>query len=249
MTSPPRTIPAQRTALLRRGCRVVLLVGPVALLLGLLRSRLAQLVEVRASRARIVEAADAARRQVERDLHDGAQQHLVSLALTLRLARGRLSGAARDEVGPLLQDAGAELADALQELRELARGIYPVLLTDAGLGPALTALAERSAVPVVLAATPVRRFPGPVERACYFVVSEALTNAVEHASADEIGVRVREQGGTVSVEVCDDGTGGADPRGSGLRGLEDRVAACGGRLTVVSPAGGGTLVRADLPCG
>jgi signal transduction histidine kinase len=208
-----------------------------------------QLREVRASRARIVEAADDARRRVERDLHDGAQQRLVTVALALRLAHTQLDTAPRGEVAALLDEAGAELAGALDELRELARGIYPVLLTDAGLGPALRSLAERCPVPAVVGAVPTRRWPDAVEQTCYFVVSEALANAAKHAEAASVAVELREAGGGLRVEVSDDGAGGADASGSGLRGLADRVATLGGELTVRSPRGGGTRVSARVPCG
>ncbi|PWW24131.1 signal transduction histidine kinase [Geodermatophilus normandii] len=207
-----------------------------------------QLREVQASRARIVEAADGARRQVERDLHDGAQQRLVTVALALRLAHTQLGTASSAELAALLDEAGAELAGALDELRELARGIYPVLLTDAGLGPALVSLAERCPVPAVVAAVPDRRWADAVEQTCYFVVSEALANAVKHARATQVAVEVRETAGGLRVEVADDGTGGADASGSGLRGLADRVATLGGELTVRSPRGGGTRVIATVPC-
>ena len=208
----------------------------------------AQLREVQASRARIVESADAARRRVERDLHDGAQQRLVTVALALRLARTRLRSASAEEVDTLLKEATEELGDALDELRELARGIYPVLLTDAGLGPALFALAERSPVPAVVVATPDERLPEPVEQAAYFVVSEALANAAKHAGAAQVTIEARVVGSALIVDVADDGVGGADPRGSGLRGLADRVAATGGRLRLASPPAGGTRVTAELPC-
>ena len=208
-----------------------------------------QLREVRASRARIVEAADGARRRVERDLHDGAQQRLVTVALALRLAQTQLGSATSAEIGALLDEAGAELAGALEELRELARGIYPVLLTDAGLGPALTSLAERSPVPAVVGDVPARRWPDAVEQACYFVVSEALANAAKHAGADRVAIDVRADGSGLCVQVADDGRGGADAAGSGLRGLADRVAAVGGELSVHSPRGGGTTVIATVPCG
>ncbi|MEJ2888118.1 sensor histidine kinase [Actinomycetospora aeridis] len=204
-----------------------------------------QLREVRASRARLVEAADGARRRVERDLHDGAQQRLVAVGLALRLARGRSSG----EVDALLAEASDELTAALAELRELARGIYPPLLTDGGLGPALLSLAERAPLPVVLAAVPPERPPETVERTCYFVVSEALTNAAKHAAAAKVEVSVVPDGVGLRVEVVDDGVGGADADGSGLRGLADRVAALGGRLEVSSPSGRGTRVTASVPCG
>ena len=207
-----------------------------------------QLREVQASRARIVEAADGARRRVERDLHDGAQQRLVTVALALRLAHTQLGTASSGELAALLDEAGAELAGALDELRELARGIYPVLLTDAGLGPALESLAERCPVPAVVAAVPARRWADAVEQTCYFVVSEALANAAKHAGAAQVVVEVRETGDGLCVEVGDDGVGGADADGSGLRGLADRVAALGGELSVHSPRGGGTRVVARVPC-
>ena len=209
----------------------------------------AQLREVQESRARIVEAADAARRQVERDLHDGAQQRLVTAALALTLAGRRLGSAPNDEIAALLRQTGDELTGALDELRELARGIYPILLTDAGLGPALTALAERSPIPAVLATAPGGRLPEPLEQAAYFVVSEALANAAKHSAAGSVTVDARSRDGALVVRVIDDGVGGADARGSGLRGLADRVAAAGGRLRVDSPAGGGTRLTAELPCG
>jgi signal transduction histidine kinase len=208
-----------------------------------------QLREVQASRARIVEAADRARRRVERDLHDGAQQRLVTVALALRLARTQLGTAAGGELAGILDEAGAELAGALAELRELARGIYPVLLTDAGLGPALCSLAERCPVPAVVGDVPGRRWVDAVEQTCYFVVSEALANAAKHAGAAQVVIRVDEDGDELRVQVSDDGVGGADQTGSGLRGLADRVAALGGELTVGSPRGGGTRVIARVPCG
>jgi signal transduction histidine kinase len=207
-----------------------------------------QLREVNESRARIVEAADGARRRVERDLHDGAQQRLVTVALALRLARTQLGTGATGELGALLDEAGAELAGALHELREPARGIYPVLLTDAGLGPALCSLAERCPVPAVVGAVPDRRWADAVEQTCYFVVSEALANAAKHAAAGQVVVDVREDGDELRVQVSDDGAGGADAGGSGLRGLADRVAALGGQLSVRSPRGSGTRVIATVPC-
>jgi signal transduction histidine kinase len=208
----------------------------------------AQLREVQASRARIVESADAARARVERDLHDGAQQRLVTVALALKLARSRLRSTPAEEVDTLLKETEAELAAALNELRELARGIYPVLLTDAGLGPALSALAERCPIPAVVVGTPATRLPEPVEQAGYFVVSEALANAAKHSGAAQVAIEARTAGGVLVVEVTDDGGGGADAGGSGLRGLADRVAAAGGRLHLSSPRGCGTRLRAELPC-
>ncbi len=208
----------------------------------------ARVEELRASRARIVEAADSERRRLERDLHDGAQQRLVSLALDLRLAAGKLDAdpaAARQ----LLDAAAGELADATTELRELARGLHPAVLSDRGLRPALEALAGRAPVPVELDETPAERLPAAVESASYFVVAEALTNVARYAQASRAAVTVSRANGRVEVEVTDDGVGGADPEaGSGLRGLADRVAALDGRLEVVSPHGGGTTVRAVIPC-
>jgi signal transduction histidine kinase len=212
---------------------------------------LAQLDEVQRSRARILAAADAARRSVERDLHDGAQQRLIGAALALRLARDRLKDAG------LPADLDAELATvadevdaAVRELRELARGLHPTVLADGGLAAALTSLAERSVVPVELTDLPAGRLPEPVEVTCYFVIAEALTNAAKHSDAQLVRVTVRVAVGQdrVTVEVADDGRGGADPAGSGLRGLADRVAALGGRLAVLSPPGGGTRITAELPC-
>ena len=195
---------------------------------------------MQASRARIVEAADAARRRVERDLHDGAQQRLVAVALALKLARRQLSRAAPEEVAALLDQAGGELSSALDELRELARGIYPVLLSDGGLGPALEALAARSPVPATVVAAPARRLPGPVEQTAYFVVSEALANAAKHGGAGEVRARrPRGRGRRCSSWSTTTGWAAPTPPGSGLRGLADRVAAAaGGRLRLVEPAGG-----------
>lgn len=208
----------------------------------------AQLAEVRASRSRIVVAADNERRRLERDLHDGAQQRLVSLALDARTAAAKL--AAGDD--PAVADSVAAIADglttALAELRELARGIHPSILVDEGLVPALRSLSERSAVRVRLLAVPPGRFEPAIEAVAYFVISEALANAAKHASAKEVSVAVRRVDGQLLVEIRDDGKGGADPEGSGLRGLADRVAAVDGRLSVDSPPGRGTSVLAELPC-
>jgi signal transduction histidine kinase len=210
-----------------------------------LRSRVATL---QASRDRAVDAAEDERRRIERDLHDGAQQRLVALAMDLGMARAKLRTdpqAATDLVG----EAHEEAKRALAELRDLARGIHPAVLADRGLDAAISALAARSPVPVGVEVVS-ERLPGPVESTGYFVVAEALTNAAKHAHAGEITVRIAHEGDLLVVEVADDGTGGADPaRGSGLRGLADRVAAIDGRLTVTSPPGGPTVVRAELPCG
>ena len=202
--------------------------------------------EVRASRSRIVAAADDARRMLERNLHDGAQQRLVALSLTLRLAQGKLAGDPA-AVETILESARDELALAIEDLRELARGIHPAVLTDRGLEAAVTTLADRSPVPVEIS-VPAERLPGPVEAAAYYVVAEALTNVAKYAHASTAHVRVRRDNGRALVEVSDDGIGGADAgSGSGLRGLADRVAALDGTLEVESPPGGGTRIRADLP--
>jgi len=202
--------------------------------------------QLAASRARIVEAADAARRRIERDLHDGAQQRLVSLALNLRRLESCLepnSAATRE-----LEVARAELDAALGELRELARGIHPTILTDRGLEAALAAVAGRSTVPIELDADSCGNVPLSVQTTVYFVVVEALTNASKHANTDRIEVKVAVGDGHATVAVCDDGDGGVDTaRGSGLSGLDDRVSALGGTLEIDSPAGAGTTIRARIP--
>ncbi len=206
----------------------------------------ARLSELQASRARIVEAGDAERRRLERNLHDGAQQRLVAVAMQLRLIRARAAEPA--EVEALAIKAGDELASSLDELRELARGIHPAVL-DHGLGAALESLAARSPVLTSLTVDVARPLPKPIELATYFVASEALANVAKYAQATAVTLRVARNGASVSVEIADNGVGGADPtRGSGLRGLEDRVAALDGALRVSSPAGGGTTVTAELPC-
>ena len=202
--------------------------------------------ELRASRARIVTAADEARRQLERNLHDGAQQRLVALSLSLRLAQSKVVAdpAAAEAV---LEGAREELAAALDDLRELARGIHPAVLTDRGLTAAIETLAARSPVPVEVEA-PEEELPDAVEAAAYYVVAEALANVIKYASATVVKVRVSCKDGHVEVEVCDDGVGGADPsEGSGLSGLADRVEALGGSLEVRSPPGAGTCVAAVIP--
>jgi signal transduction histidine kinase len=185
---------------------------------------------------------------VERNLHDGAQQRLVALSLALRRAQGQLPGDVGPELGRTLADASEQLKTALAELRQLARGIHPAILTEAGLLAALRALARESPVPVALRADLPERLPEPVEAAVYFVVSEALTNVAKYAGADRVEVSMRIAGGQLQVHIADDGRGGADPMsGSGLRGLADRVAALGGGLDVRSPVGAGTQVVATLP--
>jgi PAS domain S-box-containing protein len=199
--------------------------------------------ELAASRARIVAAGDAERRRLERNLHDGAQQRLVSLALMLRLA------ARRHPEDADLARAGEELTFALQELRELARGIHPAVLTERGLEPAVRALADRAPLPVELeVAIGGQRLPGPVEAAAYYVVSEALTNVAKYAGASLVRVTIDRVDGRARLVVSDDGIGGAHPDGgSGLRGLADRVESLDGRLTIDSPLGAGTTLRAELP--
>jgi signal transduction histidine kinase len=209
----------------------------------------AQLEEVRASRARIVAFGDAERRRVERNLHDGAQQRLVNLSLALGIARTQVGTTSDKEIALALDEAAAELRLAVAELRELARGIHPVILSEAGLGPALTSLAERSPIPVTVTAVPPDRLPSRVEETAYYVACEALANAAKHAHATAVTISARRLNGDVRVEVSDDGVGGANPNGSGLRGLADRVAALDGELRVHSPAGKGTRITAELPCG
>jgi PAS domain S-box-containing protein len=222
---------------------------PLVLVTGAdLTERVLQEREIRASRQRIVETADAERRRLERNLHDGAQQRLVALSVSLRLSEAKLSGDP-DGARELLTASREELSHAIDELRELARGIHPAVLTDRGLGAAIDALVARSPLPVE-ADVPEERLPASVEAAVYYVVSEALANVVKYAGATAAAVRVEHDSeeGIVTVEVADDGCGGADPnRGSGLRGLVDRVAALDGTLIVDSPEGSGTCVRAEIP--
>jgi PAS domain S-box-containing protein len=207
-----------------------------------------QEVELRASRSRIVAATDAARRRLERNLHDGAQQRLAALSLSLRLAESRLPDAPA-QAGELLKAARDELARALDELRELARGLHPNVLTDRGLGPALESLVVRSPFPVEVD-VPAERLAPAIEAAAYYVAAEALANVAKYAHAESAWVRIVEddEREEIVVEVTDDGIGGADPeRGSGLKGLEDRVEALDGALEVDSPPGAGTRIRARIP--
>jgi signal transduction histidine kinase len=209
----------------------------------------ARLDELQTSRSRLVEVSMFERRRLERDLHDGAQQRLVALSLQLGLASRRLEAGDEGAATTMLEAARDELARALEELRELARGIHPAVLTDRGLTAALEALAERAPLPVNLAEMPPERLPAPVEAAAYFVVAEALTNVAKYAGASSAAVRIARDDGYAVVEVHDDGVGGADPAvGTGLRGLADRLAALDGRLEVDSPPGEGTTVRAKVPC-
>jgi signal transduction histidine kinase len=207
----------------------------------------AQLQEVRASRTRIVEAGDLERRRVERDLHDGAQQRLISLSLELRVARSKLGEGGDPEVRRSLNRAAEEAQAALVELRDLALGIHPLILTESGLGEAVESLADRTSVDVSVDVGSERYSPA-VEGAAYFVISEALANVAKYAKATKATVRVRGLADRMTIEVSDDGVGGADPRsGSGLRGLADRLAALDGTIAVVSPVGGGTKISAQIP--
>jgi signal transduction histidine kinase len=208
----------------------------------------AQLEQVRASRARIIQAGDAARRKLERDLHDGAQQRLVTLSLALGMARSRAAGA-DPELVSLIESAGKEAQEALIELRELARGIHPAVLTETGLAGGIQALVERSPVATTIIAVPAGRLPATIEATAYFVVSEALANVAKHALAGSAQVTIRRLPGRLLVQVTDDGAGGARPEGgSGLRGLADRVASVGGVLLIDSRLGCGTRLEADIPC-
>ena len=203
--------------------------------------------QLAASRARLVSAGDEERRRLERNLHDGAQQRLVSVSVALRLAQSKLE-ADPGSADELLEGANTELAVALEELRELARGIHPAVLTERGLGPALASLADRTPLPVALEHPGDERLPRPVEAAAYFVVSEALANVAKYARASRVTVRVAQKNGQALVEVADNGVGGADPDGgSGLRGLVDRVEALDGHLQIESTRGEGTTIRAEIP--
>jgi PAS domain S-box-containing protein len=206
-----------------------------------------RLEELAASRARIVTAGDVERRRLERNLHDGAQQRLVTLSLSLRDAVTKLdsdSAAAR----VVLATACDELALALEELRELARGLHPAVLSEHGLRAAVESLAARVPIPVAITDIPDHRLPEPVEAAAYYLIAEALTNVTKYANASTVRIRIAASDACVAVEVSDDGVGGADPAiGSGLRGLADRVEALGGSLQVMSPVGEGTSLRAEIP--
>jgi signal transduction histidine kinase len=207
----------------------------------------ARVDDLRVARQRILAAADEERRRIERDLHDGAQQRMVSVAVTLGIAEARL---ATDPVGAarLVTQAREEAQLAVKELRELARGIHPAVLSDRGLGPALEALAARAPVPVEVTGVPADPIDPAVATACYFVTAEALTNVAKYAHADAASVRLSLEDDHLCVEVRDDGVGGADlEAGTGLRGLRDRVDALDGSFAVESPPGGGTTIIAELP--
>jgi signal transduction histidine kinase len=209
----------------------------------------ARLVELQASRARLVEATDAERRRIERDLHDGTQQRLVSIAMSLGLLESKLPDRAT-AARPIVRETREALALALQELRELTHGINPPLLAERGLTAALDELCRRAGLPTRLVLGLDRRLPDHIETAAYFVASEALTNTAKHSHGSDVSVVVTDDGQRLIVEVADDGIGGASAAGagSGLRGLADRVEALGGRFTVSSPPGRGTTLRAEIPC-
>jgi signal transduction histidine kinase len=222
--------------------------GGLAIEIARLRVELRQqLAEVQASRARIVDALTEERRRLERDLHDGAQQRLVSIGLALRHAQHQLGSSTVDQASRTLDEAMVEVKMAIDELRELARGLPPAQL-DAGLAPAFRDLARRAPVPVQVSA-PRERFDRGIEGAAYFIGCEGLTNAVKHARATSISLSARRENGHLVVTVVDDGIGGAEPApGSGLTGLADRVAAVGGALRIDSLPGAGTTLTAELPC-
>jgi signal transduction histidine kinase len=203
--------------------------------------------ELTRTRRGAVDVQAAELRRIERDLHDGAQARLVALSMHLGRAEARLDD--QPELAALMRQAREEAGSAIAELRDLARGISPPVLADRGLVAALEGLGRRSAIPVTVDAQIVRRPPPVVETAAYFVAAEALTNAAKHAGGAAARVRAVEEGDALVVEVSDSGAGGADPDGGGLTGLRHRVEALDGRLTVTSPVGGGTVVRAELPCG
>lgn len=205
--------------------------------------------ELTASRARIVAAADESRRQIERDLHDGAQQRLVSLVLELGMAKEEVSPE-EGELRVRLGNAGEQAREALKELRDLSRGIHPAILTESGLGKALRAMTRRSPISVELELRVEERLPDQVEVSAYYIVAEALTNATKHSGASEVTVSVEAEqaDGALRLEVADDGVGGAEfSGGTGLMGLKDRVDALGGRIDLHSPRGGGTTLRVVLP--
>jgi signal transduction histidine kinase len=203
---------------------------------------------LRGARQRIITAADAERRRIERDLHDGAQQRLVALTVLLGLAESRLA-TDPESAARLIAQAREESQLAVKELRELAHGIHPTLLSERGLGAALEALAVRAPLPVSISGVPAARLPSAVESTAYYVTAEALTNVAKYAKADQAFVHISVEEDRLRLQVGDDGVGGADPSGTGLRGLRDRVDALDGALEIDSPPGGGTTVRVDLPLG
>ena len=224
--------------------------GP-PLFVGYLRDigeRIAAEEDLRRSRMQLLRATDDARRRLERDLHDGAQQRLVGLALTLRLARGQVEQDPAAAIA-LLDEAQEDLASATEELRELARGLHPAVLTDGGLEPALRGLVARLPLEVAVSGVPDRRLPIDVESTAYFVVAEGLTNVARYAGTQRAQVEFTLTNGTLAIDVRDFGRGGANPEiGTGLRGLRARVAVHDGTLSVTSPPGHGTVVHVEVPC-
>jgi signal transduction histidine kinase len=222
--------------------------GVVRAFLGTSRRTLEQRAAVlEESRSRTVDATIEERRRLERDLHDGAQQRLVSLGMDLGIALEKLDSDP-EQAKALLQDAHGDAQLALRELRDLARGIHPAVLTDRGLDAAVSGLAAKSTVPVRVRGSLATRPPASVEATAYFIVSEALANVAKHADATAVDVSLEQTDGRLRVEIADNGRGGADPQGAGLRGLADRAAAVDGSLAVVSPPGGGTRIVTELPC-
>jgi signal transduction histidine kinase len=216
---------------------------------GLIIDHQSQATALQAAARRIVTAQDEARRRIERDLHDGAQQQLVTLALELGLLAERAAATGSADLTARARNARAQLLEATAELRELARGVHPMVLSQSGLSAAFGALADRSAVPVRVTVDVDRRLPPEVEATAYFVVAEALTNAARHAAASSVTVEVALQPGGLRVVVVDNGRGGAIAGvGTGLEGLTDRLAALGAQLVVDSPAGSGTRVESMIPC-
>jgi signal transduction histidine kinase len=224
------------------------LIADLASQAGLVFSRFRLFEELRESRSRIVAAQDLERRRIERDLHDGAQQRFVNALLALGMVQATNHG--QPLSAELIEQASREVQAGLSELRALARGLHPPLLTESGLSAAVTSLADRSPILTAVTASTERRYAEPVEVIAYFVVAEALANAAKHSHATAVQIRIDEVNGSLRVEVRDDGIGGADAnQGSGLVGLKDRTAAIGGTLSVESARGRGTIVRAELPCG
>jgi signal transduction histidine kinase len=216
---------------------------------GLVLRNVALVEELRQSRQRLVTSQDDARRRLERDLHDGAQQRLLTLSMDLRMARERAGATGDAALTTRLDAAEHELVRSLAELRELARGIHPAILTQNGVGAAVRSLADRSGVPVDIASVPTGRFPAEVEATAYFVVSEALTNVAKHAGASRVWIAVQDEDGRLVIDVRDDGNGRATlSGGSGLRGLADRVEAVGGRIAVDGEQGVGSTLHAEIPC-
>ncbi len=201
------------------------------------------------SRAEVIDSAEAERRRIERDLHDGAQQRLVAMVMELARAQARFDADDPDAARALVDQAHGQAMAALSELRNLVRGVHPPILSDRGLDAALSALAALCPVPVTVDVALVARPPAAVEAIAYFIAAEALTNVAKHARASRVDVDVRGDGRLVTVTVRDDGIGNADPSGAGLTGLAARVAAVDGRLAIASPPGGPTLITAELPCG